>query len=65
MAPAPPRPWPQCLLLYVRLLVRLIEGRSLCLAEVVAMLARTARQHRMVRTSRLDQIVAWLHEGPP
>lgn len=65
MAPAPPLPWPRRLLLYVRLLVRLIEARCLSLAEVVAMLARTARQHRMVRTSRLDQIIAWLHEGPP
>lgn len=65
MAPAPALPWPRRLLLYVRLLVRLIEVRCVSLAEVVAMLARTERQHRMVRTSRLDQIIAWLHEGPP
>jgi hypothetical protein len=64
-APAPPLPWPRRLLLYVRLLVRLIERRSLSLAEVVAMLARTVRQHSMVRTARRDQVIAWLHEGPP
>jgi hypothetical protein len=58
-------PWPRRLLLYVRLLVRLIARRSLGLAEVVAMLVRTVRQHRMVRTARLDQAIAWLHEGPP
>jgi hypothetical protein len=60
-----PLPWPRRLLLYVRLLVRLIEARSLSLAEVVAMLARTVRQHSMVRTARRDQVIAWLHEGAP
>lgn len=63
--PAPPLPWPQRLLLYVRLLVRLIEARWLTVAEVVAMLARAVRQHRMVRTPRRDQVIAWLHEEPP
>lgn len=63
--PPPPLPWPRRLLLYVRLLVRLIEARSLSLAEVVAKVARTVRQHRMVRSARGDQVIAWLHEGPP
>lgn len=63
--PLEPLPWPRGLLLYVRLLVRLIEARPVSLAEVVAMLTRTVRQHRMVRTRRLDQIVDWLHEWPP
>ena len=63
--PAPALPWSQRLLLYVRLLVRLIERRSVSLAEVVAMLARTVRQHSMVRTPWRDQVIAWLHEGPP
>jgi hypothetical protein len=43
----------------------LIEGRLVALWEVIAMLERTARQHRMVRTRRIDQSVAWLNEQPP
>jgi len=33
--------------------------------QVVAMLERTRRQHRMVRTRRIDQGVAWFNERPP
>jgi hypothetical protein len=50
---------------YVRVVVGLIEARRVSLQEVVAMLERTLRQHRMVRTRRIDQGVAWLHEQPP
>jgi hypothetical protein len=46
-------------------MVGLIEGRPVALWEVVAMLERTARHHRMVRTRRIDQSVAQLHEKPP
>jgi hypothetical protein len=46
-------------------MVGLIEGRSVKLWELVAMLERTVRQHRMVRTRRIDQSVAQLHEKPP
>lgn len=60
-----PWPWPQTILEYVRVLVSLIEGRRVLLSEVVEMLQRTVRQHRMVRTRRIDQGVAWLHEQPP
>jgi hypothetical protein len=45
--------------------VGLIEGRKVGLCEVVEMLERTERQHRMVRTRRIDQSVAWLSEQPP
>lgn len=62
--PAPLAPVPP-VLLYVCMLVGLIEGRPVRLEEVMAMLERTARQHRMVRTRRIDQGVAWLHEQPP
>lgn len=58
-------PWDRPILLYVRLLVRLIEGRAVSLDEVVEMLARAVRQHSMVRTPWMDQVVAWLHESPP
>jgi len=64
----PPNPVPPGLrpfLQYLCLMVGLIEGRSVKLWELVAMLERTARQHRMVRTRRIDQSVARLHEKPP
>jgi hypothetical protein len=71
-APAPPPPvqpaplpWPRTILEYVRVVVGLIEGRRIVLWEVVEMLQRTLRQHRMVRTRRIDQSVAWLHAQPP
>ena len=61
--PAPA--WLRPVLAYVCVMVGLIEGRRVHLWEVVAMLERTVRQHRMVRTRRIDQGVAWLHEQPP
>jgi hypothetical protein len=60
-----PWPWPQTILDYVRVVVGLIEGRRVLLSEVVEMLQRTLRQHRMVRTRRIDQSVAWLNAQPP
>ena len=68
MAPPPkatPLPWPRPILDYVCVVVSLIEGRQVELWEIVEMLERTVRQHRMVRTRRIDQGVAWLHEQPP
>lgn len=62
---APAAPWPGPILAYVCVLVGLIEGRAVQCWEVIAMLERTRRQHRMVRTRRIDQGVAWLHEEPP
>ena len=60
--PVPPgRPF----LRYLCVVLGLIEGRPVALWEVEEMLERTARQHRMVRTRRIDQGVAWLHEQPP
>lgn len=50
---------------YLCVMVGLIEGRPVRLWEVIEMLERTARQHRMVRLRRIDQGVAWLHEQPP
>lgn len=60
-----PLPWTRTILDYVRVLTSLIEGRPVQLWEVVAMLERTVRQHRMVRRRRIDQSVAWLNEQPP
>jgi len=64
-APELPPPWPRPMLPYLRMVTSLLEGRPVSLAEVVAMLLRALRQHRMVRTRRIDQTVAWLHEEPP
>lgn len=61
----PPLPWPRPILDYVRVVVGLIEGRRVLLSEVVEMLQRTVRQHRMVRTRRIAQGVAWLNAQPP
>jgi hypothetical protein len=66
--PTPPIPVPpglRPLLQYVCVMVGLIEGRPVRLWEVIEMLERTARQHRMVRTRRIDQSVAQLYEKPP
>ena len=46
-------------------MVGLIEGRPVRLWEVIGMLERTQRQHRMVRTRRIDQSMARLNEQPP
>ncbi len=63
--PEPPRLGPPPLIAYVQMVVRLLEGRLVSLAEVVAMLRRSLRQDRLVRTRRNDQIIAWLHAQPP
>jgi hypothetical protein len=57
--------WPRPILEYVRMVTSLIEERSVTLAEVLEMLTRVMRQHRMVRTRQIDQAVAWLNEHPP
>ncbi len=53
------------ILAYVCVLVGLIEGRRVQRWEVIGLLEQTRRQHRMVRTRRLDQGVAWFNERPP
>ena len=50
---------------YLCVVLGLIEGRTVGLWEVEEMIERIARQHRMVRTRRIDQSVARLHEKPP
>ena len=50
---------------YLCVVLGLIDGRPVRLWEVIAMLERIARQHRMVRMRRIDQSVAWLNEPPP
>ena len=50
---------------YLQMVISLIEGRPVSLAEVVAMLLRALRQHRMARTRPIDHTVGWLHAEPP
>jgi hypothetical protein len=36
-----------------------------CRQEILAMLWRVLRQHRMARRRRIDQAVDWLNANPP
>ena len=64
-SPAAALPWPRPIVAYVRMVTGLIERRAVTWVEVVEMLLRVVRQHRMVRTRRTEQTVAWLYEHPP
>ena len=50
---------------HVRVVVSLVERRAVSREEVVAMLERTVRQHRIVRERRIDYVLRWLAEHPP
>ena len=66
--PPPPRepmPWPTDLVAHVREIVSVIEGRPFTLREILELLARIVRQHRIARRTRRDQVVDWLNEFPP
>jgi hypothetical protein len=63
--PSPVLPAVRPFLRYLCVMLGLIEGRPVQVWEVIAILERTVRQHRMVRTRRIDQGVTWLHEQPP
>jgi hypothetical protein len=63
--PAPSLPWPRPIVGYVRVVVGLIEGRTVTLEEVVEMLRQKMRQHSMGRRRRIDQAIARLNERPP
>ena len=57
--------WNPLLLEYVRMVVSLIEGRPVSLAEILEMLRTFLRQHSLRRRRKIDHAVAWLHEHPP
>jgi hypothetical protein len=57
--------WNQLMLEYVRMLVSLIEARSVSLTEIVQMLQRVLRQHSLGRRRKIDHAVNWLQEHPP
>ena len=50
---------------YVRLLVSLIEARSVSPTEIVQMLQRVLRQHSLGRRRKIDHAVIWLQGHPP
>ena len=57
--------WNLLMLEYVRMVVSLIEARSVSQTEILQMLSRVLRQHTMVRRRKIDHAVFWLHEHPP
>jgi len=57
--------WDPLMLEYVRMLVSLIEARSVSLTEIVQMLQRVLRQHSLGRRRKIDHAVNWLQEHPP
>ena len=56
---------PQPMLKHVRMVVSLIEARSVSQKEIREMLQRVLRQHSMCRRRKIDHAVAWLNENPP
>lgn len=63
--PADPLPCPEPVLELVQGVVSLIEDRLVCHQEILTMLWRVLRQHRMARRRRIDQAVDWLNANPP
>jgi hypothetical protein len=57
--------WNPLMLEYVRMVVSLIEARSVSRTEILQMLQRVLRQHTVVRRRKIDHAVIWLHENPP
>jgi len=57
--------WNRLMLEYVRMLVSLIEARSVSRTEIVQMLQRVLRQHSLGRRREIDHALIWLQEHPP
>ena len=60
-----PARWNPLMVEHVRMVCSLIEGRRIRRRQVLQMLARNLRQHRICRRRQIDQTVAWLNEQPP
>lgn len=50
---------------YLRMAISLIEGRPVSTAEILKMLSRAMRQHRLVRGRRMDYILRHLNKRAP
>jgi hypothetical protein len=57
--------WSGVLVAHVRMVCSWLEGRRVSRPEVLAMLVKVLRQHRLCRRRKIDQTVAWLREHPP
>ncbi len=57
--------WPTPLLVYLRMVISLIEGRPVSGQELRDMLAQVLRQHSIPRRPKIDHIIERLHEHPP
>lgn len=64
-APAVALPFAEPILKHVQEVVSWIEARLVCRQEILRMLWRVLRQHRMARRRRIDQAVDWLNANPP
>ena len=58
-----PRPAP--ILKHVRMVVSLLEGRPVSMAEIVQALKRKGRQHPIGGRRRVVYVVRQLNKGPP
>ena len=58
------KPSPE-ILQYVRMVVRLMEGRRITRRQVLLMLAKILRQHTLTRRRKIDHAVLWLKKRPP
>jgi hypothetical protein len=55
----------EAMLCYLRIAISLIEGRRVSAEEILAMLARTVRQHSIVRRRKIDYILRHLNKRAP
>ncbi len=59
------QPWSEPLVEHLRLVVSLIEERQISRHQILHLLQKVLRQHRMARRRRIDQIIDHLNERPP
>lgn len=57
--------WSEPLVEHVRMVCSVIEGRRISRNEILEMLGKVLRQHRMARRRRIDHVVAQLNQNPP
>ena len=57
--------WKAQMVEHVRMVTSLIERRRVSLEEILKMLGRVLRQHRLVRRTRIDYIVGHLNKASP
>lgn len=57
--------WSTVMVAYLQMLCRLIEGRRVAQAELLQMLVSLMRQHSMVRSKKIDQVISKLNQIPP